>query len=57
MKVIEIIGKALTIEEVNDVAREKAMVKSLDPETKARMTATQQWLNNEIQKKEINNYV
>lgn len=52
MKAIEITGKALTIEEVNDVARGKAMVKALDPETKARMTATQQWLNNAIQKRD-----
>jgi histidine ammonia-lyase len=51
MTVIEITGKALTIEEINDVARDKAMVKPLGQETKARMTATQQWLDDVIQKK------
>ena len=49
---IEISGKALTIEEVNAVANAGATVKPLSPETRSRMTATHQWLNQAIQKQD-----
>jgi histidine ammonia-lyase len=47
---IEITGKKLTIEEVNAVAYNLAKVNLLDQETKARMTTTQEWLGQAIQK-------
>ena len=49
---IEISGKALTIEEVNAVANDRATVKPLSPETRSRMNATHQWLNQAIQKRD-----
>ncbi len=52
MTTIEITGKTLKIEDVIAVAHKRAMVKSLSQETTARMTATQQWLENAIQKKD-----
>ena len=41
MTEIDITGKTLTIEEVNAVAYNRATVKPLGQETKARMTTTQ----------------
>jgi histidine ammonia-lyase len=52
MTTVEITGKTLKIEEVIAVADNRAALKPLNPETKARMTATQQWLENAIQKKD-----
>jgi len=50
MTTVEITGKTLKIEEVIAVAYNRATVKPLSQETKTRMTATQLWLKNAIQK-------
>jgi histidine ammonia-lyase len=52
MTTVEITGKTLSIEEVNAVALDRATVKPLSQDTKARMIATQQWLENAIQKRD-----
>ena len=52
MTAIDITGKKLTIEEVNAVAYNLAKVNLLDQETKARMTTTQEWLDQAIQKQD-----
>ena len=52
MTAIDITGKKLTIEEVHAVAYNLAKVNLLGQETKARMTATQEWLSQAIQKQD-----
>lgn len=49
MTSVEITGKTLTIEEVVDVAFNRAMLKPLGEETRERMNATQAWLEQAIQ--------
>jgi histidine ammonia-lyase len=52
MTSVEITGKTLTIEEVVQVAHNRAALKPLSEETKQRMLATQAWLGDAIKKKE-----
>ena len=49
---IDLTGKTLTMEEVNAVAVHGAKLKPLSPETISRMTATHQWLEQAIQKRD-----
>ncbi len=52
MAEVAITGKTLTIEEVKAVAHDRVRVRPLSKETKSRMTATQRWLDDAIQKRD-----
>ena len=52
MAEVVITGKTLAIEEVKAVAHDRATVRPLSEETKSRMTATQRWLDDAIQKRD-----